>query len=1556
MNTKSLTNNRNAAADIGLKQSKLGDELLPNLSDREKQYYSMFEEGIIRAYGQSFIPKDFQYDINKEDGYAEIVHYTGNAETVDVPAVIEGHLVRKISKEAFADKNIKSVKLPSTVTSLGEGLFENCTSLQTLYLPGVISTSHSVYDRYLERMKDFVTVSVNGEVIDFGQLKVDVAYGIKGLYKIKYGFSGKATFNKVVWSKILCDLWEQGRFRLHRTEGIVIPDRMLKGCKSLERIVLSELVTDIGEEFLAGCNQLREVVLPPKRLSVTSGIIKEKETNQAKEAEDFDVIAQEHETYDFGEQLVDVAYGKDGHYKIMYGVSGKITFDNATFGDPIPNTFKEGRYRLHPEIPAGMLRQCASLEKIELPEYAANIGQSAFEGCKSLRSIREMGNLRKIGRNALKGCTNIRRLILPDGIQIMEEAFAGCTALRTVRIPRDCGQIAENAFQGCGNLAEIILSPEIESVGREHLLFRDRLNSLVIKGDRVPALQPQVYDALRGVSILADPKLFDQVEAEYKDKIAYKELTESSNWFSYTDLKEKDCVKILHYNGSGPCVKVPDMIQGFPVVSIGKEAFKDQTDIEEIVLPDSIEEIGDQAFSGCKKLSYLVCPSKVKKLGNAAIDGCSSLRALTFLAQDAQYNKSESKDCGKLRYITINGKTEGGDPKWEDRSKFTIEIEDRHAIITDYKAFDDNQVINETNRYTLVIPEIIDGYPVFQVGKESLDYDLKGVFAGCEELNGVSFPPSVRMIGTKAFYYCTSLETLNLPNRVEKISESCFQECTSLVSVNLQAKRLELGAKAFYGCTRLEAAAIWAKEINVKEDSFAACRKLKTIYFHGSDAVSFPGESGNQFSGIEQLVTVPQEEIMAEPPFRFRINAQKQTVTIQKYADKDRSEIAVIPAYLTGLPVREIADGAFTNNKILKKVKIDKKVQRIGRQAFMGCSSLGQIELPEEMKNLEQEVFSGCRELEQVIFPSSLHTIGEKAFANCEKLREMKLPDTLRTIDREAFSGCGKLERIVLGRSLTTIEEGAFSDCVGLRHIMLPQGITTVRKNTFQGCTELKSVIFLNPHCNKEENSFSGCSIESETICDKIPREPLTLDHIIYRVDAETGEAILCECCAVSSGKLEIPSYVKGFPVTAIADIAFLSNQTITSVLIGENIQIINSMAFYGCDSLEEIVFLHKNCGPRIYREAFYALDKGVVYLSSEQSKSAWNEGNCTCPVFCVQGDCREIGVHYEYDRETAVLLITAMKERAEGQKEISREEYPWHSVRNKIETAVVEGDITCVHSSSFEDCINLKKVVLTEKIERIDRKAFKNCMALSEIVLPENLRYIGEEAFFNCQSIVKTEIRPLLFPDSLQKIDKRAFFGCQGFEYVVFPDSVQEIAARAFQRCEQLKEIYMEHEQKPDKIGGKAFYEAAEGCELSVKFTDSSMLEEKFDRKVIIHVPIEGECGKEENHIVWKLYYDGLLEIEGSGEMADYDGATPPWNAYTVQIKHIVFKGGITHIGAMAFHSCNVESVEFPDGLESIGQEAFAYCVNLSGAKLPSGVGSIGRDCFKGCKECQNS
>jgi len=56
-------------------------------------------------------------------------------------------------------------------------------------------------------------------------------------------------------------------------------------------------------------------------------------------------VADENQSYNFGTTVVDVAYGVGGNFYYKSGVTGSVTFNNATFGDPLVGTPKKGYFR-----------------------------------------------------------------------------------------------------------------------------------------------------------------------------------------------------------------------------------------------------------------------------------------------------------------------------------------------------------------------------------------------------------------------------------------------------------------------------------------------------------------------------------------------------------------------------------------------------------------------------------------------------------------------------------------------------------------------------------------------------------------------------------------------------------------------------------------------------------------------------------------------------------------------------------------------------------------------------------------------------------------------------------------------------------------------------------------------------------------------------------------------------------------------------------------------------------------------------------------------------------
>ena len=125
-----------------------------------------------------------------------------------------------------------------------------------------------------------------------------------------------------------------------------------------------------------------------------------------------------------------------------------------------------------------------------------------------------------------------------------------------------------------------------------------------------------------------------------------------------------------------------------------------------------------------------------------------------------------------------------------------------------------------------------------------------------------------------------------------------------------------------------------------------------------------------------------------------------------------------------------------------------------------------------------------------------------------------------------------------------------------------------------------------------------------------------------------------------------------------------------------------------------------------------------------------------------------------------------------------------------------------------------------------------------------------------------------------------------------------------------------------------------------------------------------EGSCG---TSTTFKLYDNGVLVVSGS------DAITEPFEKFNDYIKYIKVEEGITYIGNKVFaglksctmaelpstlktidvaafaNSSNLETVNLPDELESIGTNAF-YFAGLTSIEIPSSVVSMGSGAFSYC------
>ena len=79
---------------------------------------------------------EFFCQLNYDENSYTVVHYTGDAEDVVIPALYLGKPVTMLFDKLFAGHpEIRSVSIPDSVTDLGEFVFDGCLNLHHLELP-----------------------------------------------------------------------------------------------------------------------------------------------------------------------------------------------------------------------------------------------------------------------------------------------------------------------------------------------------------------------------------------------------------------------------------------------------------------------------------------------------------------------------------------------------------------------------------------------------------------------------------------------------------------------------------------------------------------------------------------------------------------------------------------------------------------------------------------------------------------------------------------------------------------------------------------------------------------------------------------------------------------------------------------------------------------------------------------------------------------------------------------------------------------------------------------------------------------------------------------------------------------------------------------------------------------------------------------------------------------------------------------------------------------------------------------------------------------------------
>lgn len=179
---------------------------------------------------------------------------------------------------------------------------------------------------------------------------------------------------------------------------------------------------------------------------------------------------------------------------------------------------------------------------------------------------------------------------------------------------------------------------------------------------------------------------------------------------------------------------------------------------------------------------------------------------------------------------------------------------------------------------------------------------------------------------------------------------------------------------------------------------------------------------------------------------------------------QDAVDELVIAPYHMGLPVLEIANGAFADMEALRSVRCYAQLCTIGQSAFRGCVQLTDMTIPDSVTSIGDYAFYSCSSLQRLQIGSGLEYLGQSVFYNCSALTEITGESARYTTRANClFDG----DTLILGsngaaeiRGAKEIGANAFLNMTGLHTITIDTALLRIGDFAFLGCENLQTLLY----------------------------------------------------------------------------------------------------------------------------------------------------------------------------------------------------------------------------------------------------------------------------------------------------------------------------------------------------------------------------------------------------------------------------------------------------------------------------------------------------------------
>jgi hypothetical protein len=1258
-----------------------------------------------------------------------------------------------------------SYTIPSGVTSIGANAFQYCGQLTGVTIPNTVNRigGWAFYNTGLTSAMIPAGVTNIGYLAFAGYAGPLASINVDGANP-DYASAGGVLFNKALTTLVQYPHNLPGSYTIPGSVTNIGDGAFIYS--SLSSVTIPNSVTSIGYSSFWNDNNLTTVAIPDSVVSL---------------AEYAFYACNGLESVTLGSGVASLGYQAFGGCSVLtnftvvaanlnYASAGGVLFDKAmttllqcpaglasyAMPDGVTN------------IADNAFNSCYNLTNVTIASSVASIGESAFYYCSGLTSVTIPDSVGIINSYAFGICYNLTNVTFGSGVtNICDGAFYDCSSLLNVTIPNSVTTIGDNPFQYCSSLTNLVLGSGVTSIGPWAFQNCSALTTVTIPASvtSIGSYCFQDCTSLTQADFQGDAPLVDGWEAGSADSsvfsgetgtVYYVALTAGwdttfGGWLTatlnnpaadFTYVTNNGAVTITGYVGAGGNVTIPDTLNGYPVTSIGANAFLNVSGMTNVVFGSGVTSIGDHAFDSCSGLTSVTIPASVTNLGTFAFENCVNLSQAFFQGNapwvDGGAGSVDSTvfggESGTAYYLTgMNGwgATYGGWPTassgYNPAADFTFYTNVNAITITGYTGTNSN----------ISIPAAITGYPVMAID----DY--------------------------------------------------AFEECYTLKSVTIPGSVTSIGHAPFYDCYNLTNIAVNAANPNYASAGGVLFDKTMTTL------IECPGGMAGSYA-IPGSVTVIGDSAFGDCYYLTSVTMGNNVTSIGNWAffSSGLSSLAI------GSGVSTIGDAAFYECVNLTSLTIPNHVTSIGSETFDSCYNLTNVVIGSGVTDIGTYAFAYCLSLHQAYFQGNAPTVdgGAGSLDNTVFYGETQLysggtgtayvaPDTAGW--GGTFGGWPVAIWSTPATDFTYVTNGAAITITGYigtnGNVVIPDlingyPVTSIADTACYQNRHLSRVTIGNNITNIGWMAFGYCSVLTNVTAGAANPNYASADGVLFDKAMKT----VVVCPAGLAGSYAIPNTVTNIgvgafitcssltnvtiphSVTSIGEDAFTFCSSLTSAMIPSSVTSIGLVPFYSCGSLTNITVAGANTN--------YASVGGVLFdraLTSLIQYPAGMSGSYAMPNSVIN-----LGVG-AFAGSAGLTNVTI------GNQVTSISVGAFSSCSGLISITIPDS-ATSIGLEALDECSSLASVTIGNGVTNIDTYAFINCTSLTNVLFGNHVISIGNLAFCQCYSLASVTI-----PNSVTSIGNAVFEGCSGLTSVTIGGGVTNIGTYAFAGCPNLYQAY---------------------------------------------------------------------------------------------------------------------------------------------------------------------